>query len=312
MEDKPSIIEEIQKLKREIFNGKARNLSVGEHLSRIGGIGFEIRDVEKWERGDPFSSIDWNLSLQSYPEILYKLDRIETKQVPVAIVADCSPSVLLGFNSENDRLRLLIHLISIFSFTANYFQDPVVMALAGVSDEAFVPLRHGHGHIMTTIYRLIDLADEFHKAIERGQRPASEGLSLNEAIQLMASRVKRQSTIVIISDFVDAITGKAPLDMETIEYLSAKSRQNTMAIFLQDDDEFAFDGISGTIKVRDIETGRLDEVRSVKFKLFLNDFSEQREVLRKKLSDIGVESVILSWHNYFDKLSDFMMSRRIA
>jgi len=307
-----NIIEEIQKLKREIFGGKARNMPMGEHKSRIGGVGFEIRDIGKWERGDSFSSIDWRMSLASYPDTLYKLDKIETKEVPVAIVADCSPSVLLGFNSENDRLRLLIHLISTFSFTASYFHDPVVMAFAGIEGEVFVPSRHGHGHVVTTIYRLVELANEFHRDVRSGKKPSHDGLSLNESIQLMASRIKRQSTVAIISDFVDAITGKDSLDMGAVEYLSAKSKQNTVVIFLQDDDEFSWSRVSGTVMAHDIETGQKKEVKAGDYRSFLGKFHDEREVLRRKLSDIGVESLILSWENYFNKLSDFMMSRRAA
>lgn len=312
MDNQKSILEQIQHLKKEIFNGKARNLSLGEHKSKHGGFGFEIRDVEQWERNDSFSSINWQLSLASYPKKIYKLDRVETKETPVIVIADCSPSMLLGFDSSDDKFKLLLHLLGTFSFTASYFHDSVAMAVSGISEEAFVPLRHGHGHVMMMIYRLLQRADEFHKIILSGGVSSNEGMNLNDTIELAAHRIRRRSTVVIISDFIDAITGKAPLDMEMIEYLSAKHNQNIVALFVQDDNEFAWSRNSGTVLARNIETGRTDEVKASHFKSLWQTFGDKREVLQKSLADVGVESVVLSWTDYFPRLADFMMSRRLS
>lgn len=307
--DQESILEELQYLKKEIFSGKTKNLYLGEHKTKVGGAGFEIRDIEEWRRGDYYSSINWPLSLASYPEKIYKLDRIETRETPVAIIADCSPSMLLGFDPGGDKLRLILNLIGSFSFTASYFHDSVAIALGGIEGESFVPLRHGHGHVMMTVHHILGHADAFHRNFSKGKSIPVKGLDLNQTIQLMAYRVKRQSTVIIMSDFMDAITGKAPLDMEIIEYLSGKHKQNVIALFLEDDSEFAWSGVGGTVLVRNIETGRVDEVKAKEFRLFLKTLGERRSILQKNLSDAGVESVVLSWNNHSSRLADFMMSR---
>ena len=305
-----SIFEGIQRLKYEIFNGKAANIFIGEHKSPLGGSGYEVRDIELWERGDSFSSIDWALSLATWPDKIYKLDRVETKETPVAIVADCSPSMMLGFDPSGNKFKLLLHLIGVFSFTASYFQDSIAMALAGVDEDPYIPLRHGHGHIMNAIHSLIERADKFHEDNSEGKISNSSGLDLNEAIGLIGSMVRRQSTIVIISDFMDAISGKVPLDMEILEYLSGRHRGNVMAVFAQDDNEFAWDDVRGMVLVRNIESGRVDEVAAKQFRTFMKSFVQEREQIRKKLSDIGIESLVLSWDDYFSRLSDFVASRR--
>ncbi len=138
------------------------------------------------------------------------------------------------------------------------------------------------------------------------------GLDLNDAIRLISHRIKRQSTVIIISDFMDAITGKAQLDLDLIKYLSGKHKQNVVALFIEDDNEFAWSGVGGTVLVRNIETGRTDEVKAKQFRLFLQTLGERRSVLQKNLSDAGVESAVLSWTDYFSRLSDFMMSRKMG
>src|SRR3989344_7740512 len=97
MEDVANILSELHELADGLQRGKIRNLALGERKSGIVGDGREKYDISEWEPGDPFNSIDWPLTLIHWPEKIFKINRIETKTLPLAVAVDATTSMLVRF-----------------------------------------------------------------------------------------------------------------------------------------------------------------------------------------------------------------------
>ena len=75
-------VEEVFARFRDIKHGikakkKSTSIHYGEHKSGFKGAGYDIVGVEQWRPGQPLKDIAWNISLRTYPEKLFKIERME-------------------------------------------------------------------------------------------------------------------------------------------------------------------------------------------------------------------------------------------
>src|SRR3989338_8702235 len=136
------VINDLYKLKAEVFSGKARNFTIGRHRSRIIGSGYRIKKISRWKRGDPFHLIDWQMTLRTWPGEIYKIETVETKEVPIFLVIDSSPSMLVRFKDEDSKFVLALKVMATLGFTGMYFNDPVGIASFGLAAEILMSRRH--------------------------------------------------------------------------------------------------------------------------------------------------------------------------
>ncbi len=304
------VLDRFERIREDIFSGKAVNVGIGEHSTRYIGIGYEIKDVEKWRRGDSFSSINWRLSLATWPKKIYKTTKVETKEVPTVMLVDFSPSMMLRFSEESVKLQLLMDLIGSFSSTASYFRDQ--LGIVGVADglEFFIKPKFGCSHVLDAVEMILEKVDEYRDKIKNRRLPTSHHADLNEGLEVILERSRRQSVIVVISDFVDAIYGQKALDSDIISALTARHQGNVIFLILEDENEFFWQGGSGTIMTRNIKTGQLKEIKASHAALIRSEHAEKQQVFQKYLEDQGIDSLVLSSNDWFDKLADFAASRQ--
>ncbi len=304
------VIERFERIREEIFSGKAFNLEIGEHSTRYTGIGYEIKDVEEWRRGDPFSSINWRLSLATWPNKIYKTTKIEPKEVPMLMLVDFSPSMTLRFSQESRKLQLMMDLIGSFSSTAAYFRDP--FGMAGVADglEFFFRPKFGRGHVLDAVELILEKVEEYREKIKKGRLPFSGSTDLNEGLEVIVERSRRQSVVIVVSDFTDAVYGQKALDADLLSALVARHQENVIFLITEDENEFSWSSGSGTIMTKDIETGRLGEVKASQALAIRADFKMKQASFRKQLEDIGIDSTVVSAEDYLPQLSDFIANRR--
>src|SRR3989344_8935177 len=302
-----NVFGELEEVKQEIFRGKVTNFQIAEHPSRFKGAGFEIHTTNRWRPGEPLSNVDWNLALRAWPKEIYKIDRIETRNAPVIIMADVSSSIFVEIDRSVSRFRLLLHLLGGLGFTANYFHDPVGVVAVSGGVEFYLRPRLGQGQILFAAKLLLEQSEKFEKEKERA---ATKKSGLNSALEMLLSALRRQCSIVILSDFNSEINGELEIDFKMVETLSALHHWNVLAIFLDDPLEFAWRSGSGVVKVKNVETGQIEKVKASRAEQIRQDFTEKREILRQRLAKAGVDSTVLSFGDHFNQLSQFLSERR--
>ncbi len=301
---------ELQEVKQEIFRRKVKNFRIAEHHSPFKGSGYEMHSINRWNLGDPVNSIDWSLSLRTWPKTTYILNKVETKNAPTVLVSDISPSVFAGVERDNGKFKLLLHLVGALGFASGYFHDPVGVLAVSKEIEFYLRPKLGSGQTFYACELLLEKAAEVSQTIGSVSEKSSEKPSLNLALEFLLARFRSQGSIVILSDFVDVISGDSDLDFRIIETLSSLHNWNVIAIFLDDPEEFNWSGREGTVNVRNIETGKLEKIKARHAFKIRKDFVDKRENLRKKLGQAGVDSTVLSFGDHFNQLSQFLSERR--
>ena len=69
---------------------RATGIAFGEHKSGFQGSGYDIVGVDRWRPGEPVKDIAWHLSLRTYPDKLFKISRMEPKQLRTLLIVDLS------------------------------------------------------------------------------------------------------------------------------------------------------------------------------------------------------------------------------
>src|SRR3989344_5100477 len=236
------VINDLYKLKAEVFSGKARNFTIGRHRSRIIGSGYRIKKISRWKRGDPFHLIDWQMTL---------------------------------------RTR---------------------------APEIFMSPKYGKRRIFNAVEALLDGANDFYS-----QRTTAKAVGLfgvNECLTEVLGRIRRQAVVVVISDFLDVLYRGATLDEDILSGLVARHKDNVVFMLLDDKEELSWTGGIGTVMTRNIETGQLKEVKASHAALIRAEHTEKQITFQKYLESRGIDSLVLSSIDWFDKLADFAASRK--
>jgi len=302
------VINDLYKLKAEVFSGKARNFTIGRHRSRIIGSGYRIKKISRWKRGDPFHLIDWQMTLRTWPHEIFKIETIETKEVPIFLVIDSSPSMLVRFKEEDSKFVLGLKVVATLGFMGMYFNDPVGIASFGLAAEIFMSPKYGKRRIFNAVEALLDGANDFYS-----QRTTAKAVGLfgvNECLTEVLGRIRRQAVVVVISDFLDVLYRGATLDEDILSGLVARHKDNVVFMLLDDKEELSWTGGIGTVMTRNIETGQLKEVKASHAALIRAEHTEKQITFQKYLESRGIDSLVLSSIDWFDKLADFAASRK--
>ena len=311
-----SVISDLYKLKKGVFSGRTRNTILGRHRSRIIGRGYRIKKISRWRRGDPFHLIDWFTTLRRHtnpkmwPNEIYKTETIEAKEVPVFLVVDTSPSMLVRFKDDDSKFILALKAMATLGFTGMYFGDPVGIASFGQPDDIFMLPKYGKRRIITVAEVLLEGADNFYKTLRKGKlRQIVPSADINECLAEVLSRVKRQSLVVVISDFVDVLYGNVKLDEDILSGLVARHQKNVVFLMVDDAEELSWSSGIGTVMTKNTETGRLCEVRASHAEQIRAEHAQKQFEFQKYLEDHGIDSLVLSSNNWHDRLSEFATGR---
>ncbi len=299
-------VEEVFARFREIKAGikstrKAASISFGEHKSGFQGTGYDIVGVERWRPGEPLKDIAWSLSLRTYPEKLYKVARMEPKELRTLIVVDLSYSTLFQISQHASKAVLLLDLIGVIGLTHAKMNDPV--GLLGFSDrvELFLKPKLGSTHVFYMAHRIFD------KLRLEQTYPSKRRASFPVAFEFVAG-LKARHSVVVISDLVDLINDQESIDFRQLSRLASK--HDITMLILDDPAEFRVSSRLGHIRIADMETGEHTVVPARKAAAVRFDIEKERERLRAALRrQSGIDSVVLAPHGYFNELSKFLAQR---
>ena len=300
-------IEEVFARFRDIKHGiktrkKSTSIQYGEHKSGFKGAGYDIVGVEQWRPGQPLKDIAWNISLRTYPEKLFKIERMEPKELRTLLVVDLSYSTLFQIKQESNKALLMLDLLGNIGLTRANLRDPV--GLLGFSDqiEMFLKPKLGSSqvfHMAQQIFEKLALQREF---------PTRRRADFSVPFKFMASRLKMRHSVIVISDVVDMLNDHASVDFSLLRMLGSK--HDMMFFVLDDPEEFRVRSPLGYIRISDMETGKQTVISARKAGAIRRKIEESRATLQYELKHrCGIDSVVLTPDGHAQELPKFLISR---
>ena len=300
-------VEEVFARFRDIKHGikskkKATSIHYGDHKSGFKGAGYDIVGVDQWRPGQPLKDIAWALSLRTYPEKIYRIERMEPKELRTLLVVDLSHSTLFQISQASNKALLLLDLIGNIGLTRANVRDPV--GLVGFSDqiELFIKPKLGTSQVFYIAQQIFD------KLKLQREFPTKRGTNFSVPFMFMASRLKNRHSIILLSDVVDIVNDHAAVDFKLLRMLASK--HDMMALILDDPDEFKVKSRLGYIRIADMETGKQTVISARKATAIRREIETRRSELQYQLKHkSGVDSVVLTPQNQAEVLPKFFISR---
>ena len=300
-------VEEVFARFRDIKHGiRARKPSnsvhFGEHKSGFKGAGYDIVGIEQWRPGQSLKDVAWTISLRTYPEKLYKIERMEPKELRTLIVCDLSHSTLFQISQESNKALLMLDLLGNIGLTRANVRDPV--GLLGYSDRIEMYLRPKLGSS-----QVFHMAQQiFEKQQLERQFPTRRIAHLKVAFDFMVARLKMRHSVIVLSDLVDLINDPDAIDFKRLRTLGSK--HDMMMFILDDPDEFRLKSRLGYIRISDMETGKQSVISARKASAIRHRIETSRAALQYQLKhQAGIDSVVLTPDNHLEALPKFLISR---
>lgn len=281
---------------------KATSIHYGEHRSGFKGSGYDIVGVDEWRPGQPLKDIAWSLSLKTFPDRLFRIERMEPKELRTLIVADLSYSTLFRISRAANKGLLLLELIGNIGLTRANIRDPV--GLLGFSDriELYMKPRLGSPQVFHMAQQIFDKL-----ALER-EFPSRRRADFSVAIDFMMARLKTGHSVVVLSDLVDFLNDPESIDVTRLRTLAAK--HDMMMLILDDPEEYRVKSRLGYIRISDMETGRQTVISARKAGAIRRRIEEAQEEVQYRLKRLcGIDSVVLAPGNHADDLAKFLVAR---
>ena len=300
-------VEEVYARFRDIKHGiktrkKSTSIHYGDHKSGFKGAGYDIVGVDQWRPGQPLKDIAWTLSLRTYPEKLYRIERMEPKELRTLLVVDLSYSSLFQITQASNKALLMLDLVGNIGLTRANVRDPVGLLAFSDQIELYVKPKLGSSQVFHIAHRIFEKLE-----LER-QFPTKRAADFSVALRFMAARLKMRHSVIVISDVVDLVNDQDAIDFKMLRMLAAK--HDMMMLIVDDPDEFRVRSRLGYIRISDMETGKQTVISARKAGAIRRDIEERREALQYRLKhQSGVDSVVLTPDNHAEALPKFLISR---
>ena len=292
---------------RDIKHGirtRKRSTSVhfGEHKSGFKGAGYDIVGVDQWRPGQPLKDVAWTLSLRTFPDKLYRIERMEPKELRTLIVCDLSHSTLFQIFHESNKALLMLDLLGNIGLTRANLRDPV--GLLGYSDRIEMYLRPKLG-----TSQVFYMAQQIFEKLQIGRQfPTRRTAHLKVALDFMVARLKMRHSVIVLTDLVDLVNDPDATDFKLLRVLASK--HDMIVLILDDPEEFRVKSPLGYIRISDMETGKQVVISARKAGAIRRRIEASRESLQYRLKhQAGIDSVVLTPENHVEVLPKFLISR---
>lgn len=245
-----------------------KNSLMGQARSNLKGTGFEFDQIREYYMGDDVRCIDWNASARMNKLLVkqYVQERIKT----VLIAVDVSSSTYSGSDAYN---KWMTHadIATVLALAAGYSNDMVGLLLFSDTVERYIPPARGRhrGQFLMEVL--------FKHHVQKNRKT-----DIGALLQYAANLHKKDSMMVIISDFID----------ESFEpHLPALSRlYDTVVVRCLSPQERALN-VGGFLVLSDIETGgeHLIDMRKTKAHRINAFLKERLEVQEKLFRQNGID-----------------------
>ena len=300
-------IEQVFARFRDIKHGiktrkKATSLHYGDHRSPFVGSGYDVVGVDEWRSGQPLKDIAWNLSLRTFPDKIFKIERMEPKELRTLLVVDLSHSTLFQISQESNKALLMLDLIGNIGLTRANAHDPVGLLAFSDQVELFVKPRLGTSQIFYMAHQI------FEKLKLQREFPAKRQADFSVPLDFIAARFKMRHSVILISDVVDMVNDRESIDFKRLQRLSTK--HDMIVLILDDPEEFRVRSRLGYIRISDMETEKQTVISAKKAGAIRRRIEESIETLQYELKrQSGIDSVVLTPENHGEELTKFLISR---
>jgi len=232
MPDNESYSELIQNIRTIDILTRARvtGQQAGVHISLFKGQGVEFSDIREYIAGDDIRAIDWKITARY--GIPYIKEFVEERDHTVYLIADISGSG--SFGHMVSKFSTLLSILATLAFSAVHYHDRVGLLLVSDTVETFIPARSGRNHVIHLLNSVISHDTE------------SGGSDLRPALTMLLKRVRRMSTVILVSDFFTPDCSK--------ELSLVKKHHDLLAIRVSDPRESELPDV-GLIELEDAESG---------------------------------------------------------
>src|SRR5262249_54599315 len=182
----PELTEELRYLEINVSR-RIRSLRFGQSRSPSKGFGYEFDSHRKYEAGEDFRRIDWNVSARMQ-EIYLKRNFVD-RELSIFLVADVSRSMHFSTAKQPKNSRVMQAGDALGS-AALADSCSFGMPPFGNTIEAYEPARKGRAHVWRTIERLHDL------------KPARSGTNWKLALSFLRAHLRSMSVVFLLSDFI--------------------------------------------------------------------------------------------------------------
>lgn len=205
----------------------------GDFHSVFKGSGLEFDDVRAYQYGDDVRTIDWNVSAKGHG--IYVKTFKEEKEQNVFMILDVSGSQYIG-KPQHQKIDYAREICGVLTISAVKENSSVGLLCFSNQREKYIKPKKGIKHAYELISAMFSL------------QPQSLRTSLNKALSMAMSIIKRKSIVLLVSDFVDE-------NYERNLKAIAK-KHDLIVIHLADHREKTLPPL-GIVPVLDKETGRL-------------------------------------------------------
>jgi len=250
----------------------------GAYNSKYRGGGIEFSEVREYIPGDDVKRIDWNVSARH--NALYVKEFVEENELNIYLILDLSASTNFGFTKS--KLDLGFEVAVSLMFLALKNNDRLGLGIFTNQLEKFIPSKKGKRQLLKIIKELIEY------------KPKSKETDILKSLSALKNKLKRKSTIYIISDFLSEDYQKP------LKFL--KLHHEVILINISDIKEKEIPEI-GYAYIEDAETGEqiLVNTSSKNFQKQYREIMEQKIIEKQNnMKKIGIDMINLSNEESFD------------
>ena len=270
-------------------NRLVEDLFAGKYKSIFRGKGMDFEEVREYIPGDEVRYIDWNVSARmNRPHI--KVFR-EEREMTLILAVDISGSADLGSGTQSKR-ELMAEVAAVLAFSATRNNDQVALLLFTDEVEHFIPAGKGRKHILRLIRQVLFT------------EPKGRGTDCEKALEYLNHVAHRNSTVFLLSDFLDEGFEKA--------LRVTAQRYDLIPVLTVDERELELPNV-GIVALEDAETGEMLEVDTSDADLrdaFAKAARARIDRLKKEFISYGINTIeIQSGKPYIDAFHQFFKNR---
>ncbi len=274
---------------------RIRSLRFGQSRSPVKGSGYEFESHRKYQLGEDFRRIDWNVSARM--QEIYIKRHFEEKEVTVFLMLDVSRSMQFSTARHSKRLRVL-QVAAALGFSA--VSDSCNFGFLAFSDqvEAFEAPRKGRAHVWRALEQLYNL------------KPAHSGTNWEVALRFARSQLHGMSIVFLLSDFVQDPDMKQLAEMPDLNVLARK--HDVVPIIFGDEIESSLPIGRGLLRFRSAESRQemLLSLSSSQRKTFEVLVEARKTQLRELFYSLGMECLFLNVREAFIDPLMMLFARR--
>ncbi len=203
----PAFLRKLERLRiqaRRAFPGTIR----GERRSTRKGSSVEFSDFRKYEAGDDFRHVDWNIYARLERLVLRQF--VEEEDVRIDILIDQSRS--MQFGEPQTKFDFARRAAAALAFLAASSLDRFGVTVFDAAVRKRLRPFRGRGHLLSVISFLENLAESEDARIEEERSPG-DGTNLSGVLRAYQKVGLRPGILFVISDFLDTSDFRAEMKL---------------------------------------------------------------------------------------------------